>query len=83
LQSPANRQLNLAIAKVTKVNERWSVKFGAEFFNFTNSPQWGVPETNLRSPNFGRITGALAEGANSNRPEVGARIVQMGLKIEF
>lgn len=83
LQSPANRQLNLAIAKVTSINERWRVKFNAEFFNFTNSPQWGIPDTNLRSPNFGRITGALAEGANSNRPEVGARIVQLGLKIEF
>jgi hypothetical protein len=83
LTSPGNRQLNLAVAKVTKISERFGVKFSAEFFNFTNTPQWGVPETNLSSPNFGRITGALAEGANNNRPEVGARIVQMGLRIDF
>jgi outer membrane receptor protein involved in Fe transport len=82
LESPSNKILNVAISKDTFVNERWKIKFTAEFFNFTNTIPWGVPDTNLRSPTFGRILGPLTEGANTQGGG-GQRIIQFGLRIEF
>jgi hypothetical protein len=38
--------------------ERANLEFRFESFNFANHPNWGNPNTNLTSPQYGQITGA-------------------------
>jgi hypothetical protein len=83
LFGPAQTELNIAIGKDFRVTERVGLRFSAECFNCTNTLEWGLPNANLSSPGFGIISGPLSEGANSDKPEVGQRIMQLGLKITF
>ena len=84
LLGPANRRLDLTIRKTTVIKENWRFVLAGEFFNFTNTPQFGPPDGNLRSPNFGRTLGPAGLGAGIVvAPHMGARIVQIGARIEF
>jgi hypothetical protein len=83
LFGPAQTEFNIALGKDFRLTERFGLRFSAECFNCTNTLQWGLPDANLSSPGFGRIFGPLSEGANSDKPEVGQRIMQLGLKLTF
>ena len=61
-----------SLFKNTVIRERVTLQFRAEFFNFTNRPNFGGPNANLNSGTFGRITGST-----------GARELQFGLKLLF
>ncbi|MBI3693326.1 MAG: TonB-dependent receptor [Acidobacteria bacterium] len=63
--------LNLTLAKATRLTEKLKLQFRAEFFNLTNTPKFGVPNTSFGSPLFGVVS------AQANQP----RIVQFGLKL--
>ncbi|MBM3765162.1 MAG: TonB-dependent receptor [Acidobacteria bacterium] len=52
--------------------ERMNLEFRFESFNFTNHPNWGNPDTNLTSLNYGTISGAR-----------GMRTNQFGLKLAW
>ncbi len=80
---PANTEFSASIDKETKITERFGLKFSIEFFNLTNTLQFGNPDAGLQDATFGEILGPLSEGANSDRPEVGQRILQLGLKLSF
>lgn len=84
LRSPRVGRLNVSLGKDIPLTEQVRLRFSGEFFNFTNSLQWGIPDGNLSSPNFGRISGpGSGQGANASDPGTGQRIVQLGLRIEF
>jgi hypothetical protein len=84
LLGPANRRLDVTIRKTTVIKENWRFVLAGEFFNFTNTPQFGPPDGNMRSPNFGRTLGPAGLGAGIVvAPHMGARIVQIGARIEF
>ena len=53
-------------------HERAHLQFRAEFFNFTNTPSFGGPVSNIQAANVGRITSA-------GEP----RDIQFGLKLSF
>ncbi len=72
LTSPGVRSANVVISKSTAVRERQQVEFRAEFFNFTNTPNFGVPTLDVANPNFGKIFSAGAP-----------RQMQFGLKYYF
>jgi hypothetical protein len=55
-----------------RMRERFNLQFRAEFFNFTNTPAFGNPVTNIQSGTVGRILSA-------GEP----RDVQMALKLMF
>jgi hypothetical protein len=55
-----------------RFKERGNVQFRAEFFNFTNTPAFGAPTSNIQSSSVGRILSA-------GEP----RDVQLALKIQF
>jgi len=61
------------ILKRTRVSERWSVEFRAEFFNLFNMVNFGGPDLNIQSPSFGRISTQV------NSP----RVIQFALRISF
>jgi hypothetical protein len=67
------RYSDFAIMKNFRYRERIRTQFRAEFFNITNTPQFGRADTNQASPSFGSISSTI------NPP----RNVQLGLKIDF
>ncbi len=72
LRGPGYRDVDLALIKRTLVREQTTLEFRAEFFNITNTPPLGAPNTVLGTPGFGSITSA-------GDP----RIVQLALKLNF
>jgi hypothetical protein len=83
LLGPADRRLDLSIHKVIPIRERLRFSLVGEFFNFTNSPQFGPPDSNLGDPTFGQTNGPGGGlGANTLGP-YGGRQVQLGGRIDF
>ena len=72
VRGPGYRNADIALIKRTCVDETRSIEFRAEFFNITNTPPLGAPNTVLASAGFGSITSA-------GDP----RVIQFGLKFNF
>lgn len=84
VRGPGQHNLDLALERPFALGESGSVHLRAEFFNLTNTPQFGNPDTNLgytdptltnptASPLFGKITGTVAN----------PRIIQLAVKYVF
>ncbi len=84
VDGPGLGNLDFGVFRKFSFTERWKGEFRFETFNFTNTPAFGQPNTQVGSTNFGRVTGTLA-GLISNQGTggTGSRIVQMGLRISF
>ena len=72
LDVPGVTNLDLSIYKNFPVNETVKAQFRAEFFNFTNTPQFGNFNSNVNSGGFMTITSASNE-----------RVVRIGLRFEY
>ena len=72
LRGPRLFNTDFSVIKDTKIVERVTWQFRAEFFNFFNNVNFNNPTTNLTSGNFGKITSARDP-----------RIMQFGAKILF
>ncbi len=53
--------LDFSIFKDIPLGEVLNAQFRAEFFNLTNTPQFGTPTTSVTSTNFMRVTSASGE----------------------
>jgi len=79
LLGPGQFNWDIGLTKLTRINERHSVQFRAEFFNAFNTPQFNNPDANgaqglqRNAPTFGLIT------STAGNP----RIVQFALKYQF
>jgi len=73
-RGPGLNNWDFALSKMTRVNERVSVEFRAEFFNLVNHAMFNMSTSsgNVASSRFGRVSGAQA-----------GRIGQFGLKVSF
>jgi len=83
LLGPATRRLDLSLRKSFAIRENIRFVLVGEAFNALNLAQYGAPVSNLRDPRFGRLInegGGL--GANTTGP-YGARIIQIGGRIDF
>jgi hypothetical protein len=85
-------QADLALQRQFHVNEKFGLRFRAEFFNIFNHTNFGSPTNNLTSPLFGRSTQTLggslgsggANGGFSPLYQVGGpRSIQLALKLLF
>ncbi|MGH9662072.1 MAG: hypothetical protein ACRD96_26220, partial [Bryobacteraceae bacterium] len=74
IRNPAEPQLNMAVAKHFKFDERWELEFRGESFNITNTPIMPGPNTDFRNPLFGQL--GLQQ---LNFP----RNVQFGMRLKF
>jgi len=74
IRNPAEPQMNLAIQKKFRVTERYSFQLRAESFNVTNTAIFPGPNTDWRSPQFGKVT--LSQ---QNFP----RLIQLAAKFSF
>jgi hypothetical protein len=72
LRGPRFFNTDFSVLKDTRITERATFQFRAEFFNLFNNVNFNNPNTNRSSGNFGRITSAKDP-----------RILQFGAKILF
>lgn len=84
VRGPGQHNIDLSIERIFPITESHNVRFRAEFFNLTNTPQFGNPNNSLNftegpngpvnlNPSFGLITSTAAN----------PRIIQFGLKYAF
>ena len=66
---PGINNWDIGLQKITKIQEKTSIQFRAEFFNAMEHAQFNNPNGNFTSSSFGRVTSAKA-----------GRIGQMSLK---
>ncbi len=72
LRGPGTAVWDFSAYKSFRFSEQYSAQFRMEAFNFTNTPQFNFPNTQVGNNNFGIISGA-------GRP----RQIQIGLKFLF
>lgn len=72
LEGPGSFRFDLNLIQRVRISESKNLEFRADAINFTNSPDFDNPNTDISSPNFGRITGA---GGN--------RVVVVGVRFNF
>ena len=72
LDTPGVTNLDLSIFKKFPIGERVEAQFRAEFFNFTNTPQFGRFNDSVASGAFMTITSASGE-----------RVARVGLRFSF
>lgn len=85
LRSPSTYQLNLGLTKNFAFLERFKIQFRTEFFNIFNTPQLGVPNTDLGSaPPTGPLRGDENYfGVIRSTQAFTNRQIQFGLRLEF
>lgn len=72
LTGPGTFNIDFVTSKETRIGERKRVEFRAEFFNLTNTPNFGQPAADISNASFGKITSARTP-----------RQMQLGLKLYF
>jgi hypothetical protein len=73
VRGPGQRSLDLALERTIPIRESQSVRARAEFFNLSNTPNFGNPNNTVGTPGFGVIT------TTANNP----RVLQLVLKYQF
>jgi hypothetical protein len=58
--APGNSYMDLSLFKGIRITERFRLQFRAEWFNLTNTPQFGSPGNNVQNSDFGVINGTQA-----------------------
>jgi hypothetical protein len=85
-------QADLRLQRIFRITEGMGLRFRAEFFNFLNHSNFGLPTNSLPSPLFGRSTQTLANalgtggtngGFNPLYQIGGPRSIQLALKLRF
>lgn len=72
VRGPGIANVDLSLIKTLPLTERARLQFRAECFNIANHANFGLPENDISSPNFGRV---LTAGS--------PRLLQLALKIIF
>ena len=72
-RGPALRVLDFSIVKKFPIAEDRELQFRTEIFNLTNTPNFGLPDQEFGSGNFGVISSTVTSG----------RQIQFGLRYEF
>jgi hypothetical protein len=73
VRGPGQRNLDLALERTISVTESQSFRARAEFFNLTNTTNFGNPSNTVGTPGFGVIT------TTAHNP----RVIQLALKYQF
>lgn len=75
LNRPGVTNLDLSIMKNMTLSEKVNAQFRVEFFNFTNTPQFGTPGTSVTGGNF--MTVVSTAGSSSDRQ------IRLGLRFSW
>lgn len=82
LESPSQRNFDFSLYKNFQIGEYAKIQFRSEFFNATNTPYFGVPN----SITFSSLTSTVPDGPRNGQIQsvrTPMRIVQFGLKVSF
>jgi outer membrane receptor protein involved in Fe transport len=82
ISGPGLFDLNLSLFKDFQIKERWKFELRCDTFNFTNTPEFANPGTDITSSTFGRVTGTLGSGTGVNGTG-GGRAVQLAGTLSF
>ncbi|MBO0722206.1 MAG: hypothetical protein J2P41_15380, partial [Blastocatellia bacterium] len=70
--------MDLSLFRDFKLSERFSLQFRAESFNFTNTPHFSNPNSDINSDNFGKIL------STQNSDALGrSRELRFGVRLSF
>jgi hypothetical protein len=73
IRGPSQKRVDLSIAKGIRLGQRVDVQLRWEVFNLLNTTNFGLPENNFDSGDFGKITSTIG----------GPRVSQFGLRVNF
>jgi len=73
LRSDGIHNEDLSLSKEFTIREGMKLQVRGEFFNFTNTPRFNVPNTSVGDSQFGQVTGTLGS----------PRHMQVGVRFEF
>ncbi len=73
LRSQGVHNMDLSLSKEFSIRESMKLQIRGEFFNFTNTPRFGLPDTLLGSTTFGQVLSTI------NTP----RHTQFGVRFQF
>ena len=73
LRAPSQSRLDLGLVKSTRLTERVSLELGWDIFNVFNKSNFAAPDSELGSPDFGRIINTVG----------GPRVMQFRAKLKF
>jgi hypothetical protein len=76
LDRPGITSLDISISKDIPLTEKVNAQFRTEFFNFTNTPQFGTPDANVNNAGFMTIT-STSGSLNQDRQ------IRFGLRFQF
>lgn len=82
INGPGLFDMNLSLFKDFAIKERWKFQLRCDTFNFTNTPEFGNPGTDITSSTFGHVTGTLGSGTGVNGTG-GGRAVQLAATLSF
>jgi hypothetical protein len=81
LEGPNTVTFSTSLAKTVHINERFAVRYEAQFANLFNINNWGIPNLNVASgSSFGRVNSAQ-DGIPGS--QAGPRSIQMALRLTF
>jgi hypothetical protein len=73
-------QIDLGVSKFVSIKERLNIRFRGDLFNVTNRPQYGAPNADVSTANFGVITTTLSNYATGRGTP---RELQFSMKVSF
>jgi Carboxypeptidase regulatory-like domain len=80
LEGPDTVTFSMSAGKTVHLNERFAVRYEAQFANLLNINNWGNPILNVSSSTFGKIT---SEQDGTPGSQAGPRSIQMALRLIF
>ncbi len=78
LRGPGVFNSNASIFRTFSLTERFNLEFKTEFFNVSNTPIFGNPNTNVNSGDFGFVT-----STNGGYGSPAERNIRFGLRLSF
>jgi hypothetical protein len=73
LRSDGIHNLDVSFSKEFGIREGMKLQVRGEFFNFTNTPRFAIPDTVLTDQEFGQVNSTLGS----------PRVTQFGIRFEF
>jgi hypothetical protein len=73
LRSDGIHNVDVSLSKEFEIREGMKLQVRGEFFNFTNTPRFAIPDTTLTDAEFGQVNSTLGS----------PRVAQVGIRFEF
>jgi hypothetical protein len=75
LRGPGIFNTDLSLFRTFRIQERWELQFKAEAFNFTNTPKFANPNSNVSTPsNFMQVTSTRTDILSERQFRFGLRL---------